>query len=146
MSEVAEGKVLGLGSLVRVADQSPASTFTTVGVVRAMTPPPIESNTVDGSSLEDERERLDPGTKKATDFTFTQFWKVGDANAAVIDALAVSREGRVWQEIYPTATTPTTRQFTGWVKRVAPSVSGPNEYWSREVVVQSTSDSEYVGG
>jgi hypothetical protein len=131
-----DNKVLGFGTLVKV-DHDLNTVFTTVGNLKEVTPPPRERNTADGTALEDTIEQLDPGTHKANEFTFMQIWKVKNTNHEIIDTLYNSGAKVPWQVVYP-QDTPVTDQFTGWVKKIAPTVKGPNEYWTREITVQQT--------
>lgn len=130
-------KVLGYGTLVKV-DDNEDDTFTTIGCIKEVTPPALESNTVDGTCLEDQREQLAPGIFKASEFTFMQIWKVKDTNHEIIDTLGTSQADVPWQVVYPQDTA-VTDEFTGWVRKIAPAVKGNNEYWSREITVQTTS-------
>lgn len=136
-------KVLGYGSIVKV-DHDDNASFTTVGCIKEITPPPRRLKEVDGTCLEDVRESIDPGIAEATDFVFTQVWKVGEAAPGYIDLLFTNAKARTtpydvdWQVIYP-QDTPVTEAFTGWVKEISPSVKGNSEYWTRQVTVKTTS-------
>lgn len=131
-------KVLGYGSIVKVDEDDSGSVFTTLTGTTAITPPDDEWNKVDGSTLDDAREVLGPGTGKATDFEFMQVWRVKSTNHEIIDTLYTSKADVLWQVLYPQETV-VTDQFSGWVSKVSKAVKGPNEYWTRTITVTTTS-------
>lgn len=131
-------KVPGYGTLVKVDDDDSGSTFTTVGFVREVTPPPLERNTVDGTTLTDAYEVLNPGTEVATEFVFTIIDIINSVNHTIPFTLFTNKTDCLWQVVYPQGT-PVTDQFSGWVKKIGKTVAGPNEYWMTEVTVQVTS-------
>lgn len=132
-------KALGYGTVVKV-DHDGNSTFTAVGSIKEVTPPERSRKTVDGTTLDDAREVMDPGQEEATDFEFTQFWKQGDTTQGYIDTLFTNKTDVDWQVIYP-QDTPITEAFSGWVKKIGPTVGGGSEYWQRKITVQTTSAS-----
>jgi hypothetical protein len=131
-------KVPGYGTLVKVDDDDSGSVFTTIGYLREVTPPPRETNTIDGTTLEDTIDIVDPGTFKAGEFTFTMIERINNTNSQIVHTLHTSKNKVQWQVVYP-QDTPVTDQFEGWVKKIGNSVKGPNEYWMAEVTVQQTS-------
>lgn len=131
-------KVLGYGTLVKVDDDDSGTTFTTIGYVKEITPPDLEWNEVDGTTLDDAIEKMDPGIQKASEFTFSQIEIINSTNHQLINTLFTNKTKVLWQVVYPQGTA-VTDQFEGWVKKISRSVKGPNEYWMREVTVKITS-------
>lgn len=131
-------KVLGYNSIVKVDDDDSGTTFTTLTGTTSITPPDKEWNKVDGTTLDDAREVSRNGIEKATDFVFSQIWLVKSTNHEIIDTLYASANPVKWQVIYPQGTT-VTDEFEGWVSKVTAAVKGPNEYWTREITVTTTS-------
>lgn len=130
-------KVLGYGTVVKVDDDDSGSGFTTVGGSKEITPPAKEWFEVDGTTLDDAFEVMDPGIAKSGQFTFTQIWIVNSTNHQILDTLHAAKTKVLWQVVYPQGT-PVTDQFEGWVQKLAPAVKGNNEYWTREVTVRQT--------
>lgn len=140
-----ELKIRGYGTLVK-ADFTVADTMVTCGYITATSPPERSAKTVDGTTLADNREQMDPGIGEASEFTFEQFWLHNETNSALIDTAhsnALTRTSRynlTWHVIYPQAT-PVTEEFTGWVKKIGPAQIVNNEYSKRTITVQTTSTS-----
>lgn len=134
-------RVLGYGTVVKVDDDDSGGTFTTVGGSKEITPPPKEWFEVDGTTLDDAFEVMEPGIQKSGQFTFTQLWIVKSTNHEIIDTLfsaaTTAAKKVLWQVVYPQGT-PVTDQFEGWVQKIAPAVKGNNEYWTREITVRQT--------
>ncbi len=127
-------KVLGYGTSVK-CDPAGGSTFVAQGGSKEITPPAKEWFEVDGTTLDDAMEVMDPGIQKAGQFTFTQIWRVKQTNHEIMDTLFASQAVASWQVVYP-QDTPVTDTFTGWVQKIAPAVKGNNEYWTREITVR----------
>ncbi len=130
-------QVLGYGSIVKVDDDDSGTVFTTLTGTTAITPPDKEWFKVDGTTLDDVYEVSRGGIQKATDLVFSQVWIVKGTNHEIIDTLFASKADVLWQVIYPQGTT-VTDQFGGWVSKVTAAVKGPNEYWTREITVTTT--------
>ena len=130
-------RVLGYGSIVKVDDDDSGSVFTTLTGTTAITPPDKEWFKVDGSTLDDVFEVQRGGTQKSTEFVFAQVWIVKSTNHEIPDTLFGTKNPVLWQVIYPQGTT-VTDQFEGWVSKITAAVKGPNEYWTREITVTTT--------
>lgn len=130
-------RVLGYGSVVSVDDNDSGSGFTTLSGCTAITPPDKEWNKVDGSTLDDAFEVMRGGTQKATEFVFSQVWIVKSTNHEIIDTLFGTKNLVLWNVVYPQGT-PVTDSFEGYVSKVTAAVKGPNEYWTREITVTTT--------
>lgn len=131
-------KVPGYGTLVKVDDDDSGSGFTTIGFIRDVTPPPRETNTIDGTTLEDTIDVVNPGTFKAGEFVFNMIEIINSTNHQLIHTLHTNKTKVLWQVVYPQGTA-VTDQFEGWVKKIANTVKGPNEYWMAEITIQQTS-------
>lgn len=137
-------KIIGYATIVK-CDHDDNASFTTIGCMKSITPPPQSLNTADGTCLEDSFEYMQPGIQKATEFKFLQVWKMGDTNHAIIDTLFANAKSTTapydvdWQVVYPQANL-VTDAFSGWVKDVAPNTVQIGEYITREVTVMTTSD------
>lgn len=131
-------KVAGYGSLVKVDDDDSGSTFTTIGYITSITPPDLEWNEIDGTTLDDTMEKMDPGTAKPGEFVFSMIELINSTNSQIIHTLHTNKTKVLWQVVYPQGT-PVTDQFEGWVKKIGRAVKGPNEYWTCEVTVRRTS-------
>lgn len=130
-------KVLGYGTVVKVDDDDNGSLFTTIGGSKEITPPAKEWFEVDGTTLDDAFEVMDPGIQKSGQFTFTQIWIVKGTNHEIMDTLFAAKTKVLWQVVYPQGT-PVTDQFEGWVQKVSAAVKSNNEYWTREITVRQT--------
>lgn len=130
-------RVLGYGSVVSVDDNDSGSVFTVLTGCTSITPPDKEWNKVDGSTLDDAFDVLRGGTQKASDFVFAQVWIVKSANHEIPDTLFGTKNPVLWNVVYPQGTV-VTDSFEGWVSKITAGVKGPNEYWTREITVTST--------
>lgn len=130
-------KVPGYGSLVKVDDDDSGGTFTTIGYITSITPPDLEWNEIDGTTLDSTIEEMDPGIAKPGEFVFSQIEIINSTNHQLINTLHTNKTKVLWQVVYPQGT-PVTDQFEGWVKKISRAVKGPNEYWTREVTVRRT--------
>lgn len=129
-------KVAGYSSIVKV-DPAGGTSYTALTDTTAITPPDKERNKIDGTTLDDSREIMSPGTEKCTEFTFSQVWRVKSTNHEIIDTLYSNKATAAWQVSYPQATV-VTDSFSGWVSKVTAAVKAPNDYWSREITVTTT--------
>ena len=129
-------RVLGYGSLVRV-DPAGGSSYTTLTGCTAITPPDKEWNKVDGTTLDDVFEIARGGIQKATELVFSQVWIVFSTNHIIPDTLFASKAIATWVVSYPQGTV-VTDTFSGWVSKITHAVKGPNEYWTREITVTTT--------
>lgn len=132
---MADEKRVGKGTQVKV-DEDGNLTFTKIGLMKDVTPPPRERKGADDTELDAELETEAPGVEALSEFTFNQFYHAGSTNQQIIDTLFDAGEDGIvnWQIVYPYST-PVTKQFPGWVKKVAEETVVKDSVMSREVTV-----------
>ncbi len=79
-------KSIALGALVRADFSGLATTYVEIGLVTGFTPPARPGTEADGKTLGEILDVPLPGIEGPAEFTFTQFYKPGETEAAKIDA------------------------------------------------------------
>ena len=129
-------KQVGLGTIVAV-DHDADSTYTTLDNTVEVTPPGRSRQGVDDTTLSDTLETEAAGIEEQSEFTFLQFFHVGDTNHAIIDTLFSAKTKVNWKITYPYATAKTWT-FEGWVKQLSVERVTRSGIISREVTVKRT--------
>lgn len=134
----ATNRVLAFGTIV-AWDSAGGSTFVTIPSIQEVEPPPSEANFQDATCLEDTREQNEQGIKKATEFTFTCFWKQG---ATIYEQLKASQDARGepnWRITHPFST-PKTETGKGKIKKITRPKTAHKDYLRCEVTVLTTEE------
>lgn len=133
-------KRIGKGAKVEV-DHDSNLTYTKIGLMKDITPPPRSKQGVDDTELDADLMTETPGIEEVSEFTFNQFYHAGDSDMQMIDDLFDEGvDGIVsWRITYPYST-PVTKTFDGWVKSLTEGQIVKDQVMSREVTVSRTSD------
>lgn len=121
-------------------DPTGATTWETIGKVRGLTPPGDEMDFTDATTLEDTREQMLPGVKKATDFTFTALWRNADDLYEDMKAAMIAKDDANWQLVSPHGT-PVTETFRGFIKSISRPAENGSDVLTCQVTVMTTSES-----
>lgn len=127
---------LGLGSLVKVDHDADAS-YTTVGLVRTITPPARVRIRIDGTVLADTLKTYEMGVEDFSELQFLQLWEPGDSNHEILDTLFGSKAEVNWQVLYGSGPVQTD-QFAGKVSDLTPEPIEIDALLARVVMVQRT--------
>lgn len=134
---MAKTKRRGYGTTVEV-DIAGSATFVPVGFSTALTPPSVEVQEVDGTTLDDDREVMEPGILTASEFTFKQFHDPNDAadqTGSELDDLAEAKTKRDWRITFPGGKVWTVE---AWIKSIVPDEVTNKEFQTRTVTLKTT--------
>lgn len=134
----ATGRVMGFGGTVHW-DAAGGTTWVSIPSIADMGAADSETNFGDATCLEDTREQMTPGIKKATELTFTAFWKQG---ATIYESLKTVQDARTeanWKFTWPFST-PKTEIVLGYVKKISRPKVAHKDYLRCEVTVMTTAE------
>lgn len=129
---------MAFGGLVHW-DSAGGTTWVAIPSIADFQPPDGEQNFGDATCLEDTREQMTPGIGKATELTFTAYWKQGGTIRQQLNAVRVARTEANWKFTYP-FTVALTEIVKGYVKKVGVPKMAHKDYLRCEVTVLTTEE------
>ena len=133
---------LGLGTLVKYDHDNDAS-YTTIGEISAVDPPPREYEAVDATDLADTLAVNLQGQEINSIWSFTQIWTDGDTVQEYIDTAFDSKHNYSWQLVLAADSgggAARTWQYTSRVMGIGPETIDAASVCSRVITLQRTSD------
>lgn len=134
---MAAAKQVAHGTIVKI-DPNDDNTFTTLELVREVTPPPREREEIDGRTLDTTFEVPLLGIEVKSTFELQQFWHPGDSNHELLDTAFGAKTEFAFQIVTP-HTAPITDEFNVQVEKLAPAALQPNGTYQRNVTFLRTS-------
>ena len=131
----------GLGTLVKYDHDNDAS-FTTIGEITSIDPPPREYESVDATDLADTLSVALQGLEQNSICTFNQIYTDGDTVHEYIDSAFDSKHNYSWQLVFVADSgggASRTWQFTGRVMGIDHDTVDASSVCSRVITVQRTS-------
>ena len=135
-------KVIGHGTLVKVDHDSNGS-FTTVGCVRSLTPPPRSKEPIESTCMEDTIADYELAIEDGGDFVFQHATHPNDSTHVILQTLLTNGTEVNWQVYYGSYTTPITAQFAGKVISIAPENIDSKTLIADSVTVRRTGAISY---
>lgn len=132
------GRVMNFGGAVHW-DSAGTTTWVAIPSIQDSGPPDTETNFGDATCLEDTREQMTPGIKKATELTFTCFWKQGATIYEQLKAVQDARTEANWKLTHPFST-PKTEICKGYVKKITRPKAAHKDYLRCEVTIMTTEE------
>jgi hypothetical protein len=132
---------LGLGTLVKYDHDDDAS-YTTIGEISAVDPPPREYEAVDATDLADVLQVSLQGIEQSSTWEFTQIYTDGDTVHEYIDSAFGSKHNYSWQIIFAADSgggAARTWQFTSRIMAIGHETVDASSVCSRVITLQRTS-------
>ena len=132
---------LGLGTLVKYAHDNAAS-YTTIGEISAVDPPPREYEAVDATDLADTLQVSLQGIEVNSTWSVTQIWTDGDTVHEYIASGFDGKHNYSWQIVLPADSgggAARTWQFTSRIMGIGPETIDASSVCSRVITLQRTS-------
>jgi len=135
---MAKNRYVGKSALVKVNINDDGTTFTAVGLIREVTPPPEVKSKIDVTGMEDTVAEIRQGIEEESEFTFLALWDQAATGDAGVKTLYDSGAEVRWQVIVTDGTNTWTMDFDGIVMGIVPQKIGGSDPVTFQVTVSRT--------